>query len=308
VQPAVLAPPQGVHHHQRGTASVLALVALLSTLLPAPSLSLLPAPMPLTPAALLWAGPPAASPRQFLLGGRGGRFAVDLDDQHLPLALRQGAFSQVDISGPGQAQDPLLDRRGRRRRPQEHPPEPAGGLETHPRGQPAEPADDQRGVGVARQAQRHVQGVHAGPAAVARHEERPGIGDRAATRLERPPGGGVRHAVATGPPGRRVEPVVARPEEELNQQASQRPQEPQQGRLEVEERRRPLVIRAVRDDLVEPRTGPAPQILDSRWTGRGGRITLTNAHGDRLLTVPAWDMFSGQDKSPERPLSATDGE
>ena len=52
----------------------------------------------------------------------------------------------------------------------------------------------------------------------------------------------------------------------------------------------------------------APQILDSRWTGRGGRITLTIAHGDRLLTVPVWDLFSGQDKSPERHLSAPDGE
>ena len=54
---------------------------------------------------------------------------------------------------------------------------------------------------------------------------------------------------------------------------------------------RVLVIRAVRDDLVEPLMGLAPQILDSRWTGHSGRITLTGAYGDRLLTVPVWDMF-----------------
>src|SRR5262245_59075378 len=50
--------------------------------------------------------------------------------------------------------------------------------------------------------------------------------------------------------------------------------------------------------------GLTPQILGSRWTGRGGRITLRIAHGDRLLTVPVWDLFSGQDKSPEPLVSA----
>jgi hypothetical protein len=150
--------------------------------------------------------------------------------------------------------------------------------------------------------------VHAGPAAVARHEEGPDIGDRPTTGLERPPSGGVGHAIAAGLPGRLVEPIVARPEEELDQQAPQRPQEPQQGCLEVEERRGPLVLQTVGDDLVEPLTGLTLQVLDGRWTGRGGQITLTSAHGDRLLIVPVWDMSSGQDKSPERLLSAPDGE
>jgi hypothetical protein len=181
-------------------------------------------------------------------------------------------------------------------------------VEADPSGQPTEPADDQRGVGVAGQAQRHVQRVHAGPAAAPRHEEGPGVGDRPATGLERAPGGGVRHPIAAGLPGRQVGPVVAGPEEELHQQTPQRPQEPQQRRLELEEGRGPLVHQAVRDDLVEPLAGLALQVLDGRWTVRGGRITLAIAHGDRLLTVPDRDIFSGQDKSPEHPRSAAGGE
>jgi hypothetical protein len=76
--------------------------------------------------------------------------------------------------------------------------------------------------------------MHAGPAAAPRHQEGPDRGDQPATGLERPPGGGIRRAIATGLPGRRVDPVVARPEGELDQQAPRRPQEPQQRRLEVE--------------------------------------------------------------------------
>src|SRR5512135_1202896 len=280
VQPTVLAPPERVHHHQCRAPAVLALVPLLPPLLPAPTPPFRPAPMPLTLAAVFVMSPWAAAPRQFLLRGRGGRLAVDLDDQDLALVLGQGALAQVHRSGPGQAQDPLLDRRGRRRRPQEHPPESAGDLEAHPGGQPAEPAENQWAEGVARQAQRHVQGVHAGPVAVARQEEGPDIGDRPATGLERPPGGGVRHAIAAGLPGRRVEPIVACPEEELDQQTAQRPQEPQEGRLELEERRGPLIIQTGGDDLVEPLTDLPLQLVDSRWTRRGGRATLTNAHGD----------------------------
>ena len=174
-QPTVLAPPQRVHHHQRGAAAVLALVPLLPALLPPPTPSMRPASMPLTRAAGWVMSPRAATPRQFLLRGRGGRLAVALDHQHGAVVLGQGAVAQGDVSGPGQAQDPWLDRRGRRRRPQEPPPEPAGDLEAHPGGQPAEPTDDQRAVGVARQAQLHVQGVHAGPAAVPRHEEGPDL-------------------------------------------------------------------------------------------------------------------------------------
>ncbi len=64
MQTTVLAAPQRVHHHQRGAAAVLALVPLLPPLLPAPSLPSRPAPMPLTLAALLVAGPRAAAPRQ----------------------------------------------------------------------------------------------------------------------------------------------------------------------------------------------------------------------------------------------------
>ncbi len=69
-----------------------------------------------------------------------------------------------------------------------------------------------------------------------------------------------------------------------------------------------MVIQAVRDDRVEPLVDLALQILDRRWTARDGGITLRIAHGDRLLTVPVWDMFSGQDKSPEPHISAPDGE
>ena len=254
MQPAVFAAPQCVHHHQRGAAAVLALVPLLPPLPPAPSLPLRPATMPLTLAAAVLLAPRPAAPRHLLVHGRRDRLAVDLDDQHVAVARGQGAFAHVNISRPCQTQDPLLDRRGRRRGPEEHPPEPAGDLEAHPRGQPAEPADDQRAVGVTRQAQRHVQGVHARPAAVPRHEESPDIGDRSTTGLESPPGGRVRHAIAAGPPSRRVEPIVVRLEEELDQQAPQRPQQPQQRRLELEERRGPLVIDAVRHDLVEPLT------------------------------------------------------
>ena len=213
--------------------------------------------MPLTLAALVVAGPRAAAPRQFLLGGRGDRLAVDLDDQYVAIIRGQWTFAQIDISGPGQAQDPLLDRRGRRCRPQKHLPESAGDLEAHPRGQPAEPPDEQRAVSVAGQPQRHVQGVDTVPAAAARHEERPDVGDRPATGLEGPPGVGVRHAIAAGLPGPQVELIMTCPEEELDQQASERPQESQQGRLELEERRGSLVIRAGRDDLVEPLMGLA---------------------------------------------------
>ena len=53
-----------------------------------------------------------------------------------------------------------------------------------------------------------------------------------ATGITRAPGGGVHHAVTAAPgPGRGVKPVVAGPEEEPDQQAAQRPQEPQQRRL-----------------------------------------------------------------------------
>src|SRR5512135_1055753 len=90
VQPTAVAPPQGVHHHQRGAAAVLALVPLLPPWLAAPTLPPRPAPVPLTLAAGGVPRPRAAAPRQFLLGGRGGRFAVDLDDQHLAIVGGQG--------------------------------------------------------------------------------------------------------------------------------------------------------------------------------------------------------------------------
>src|SRR5208283_1855050 len=72
----------------------------------------------------------------------------------------------------------------------------------------AEPADEQRAVSVAGQPQRHVQGVDTVPTAAARHEERPDVGDRPATGLEGPLGGGIRHAIAAGLPGPRVEPIM----------------------------------------------------------------------------------------------------
>src|SRR6185437_201142 len=95
VQPTVVASPQGVHHDERGAAAVLALVPLLPPHLPAPALPLGAPPMPLTPAAPLVVDPRAAPPRQLLLGRRGGRLAVDLDDQHLTVVLGQGACAEV---------------------------------------------------------------------------------------------------------------------------------------------------------------------------------------------------------------------
>src|SRR4051794_6086658 len=260
--------------------------------------------MPLTLAATFAARPRLSPPLHLWVGGGGDRLAVALDDQHVAVVLGQGTVAEVDISRTGQTQDPLLDRRARRGGPQEHPPEFAGDLEADPGGQPAEPVDDQRAEAVARQAQRHVQRVYAGPAAVPGHEEGPDLGDRPTTRRERSLGGGVRHAGATGLPGGRVEPIVAGAEEEWDEHASQRPQEPQQGRLEREERRGLVLVQAVSDDLVEPLVGLPPHLVDGRWTGRGGGITLRIAHGDRLRTVSVWDLFSGQDTSPERPLSA----
>src|SRR5262249_10114478 len=96
MQTTVFTPPQRAHHHRRGAAAVLALVPLLPPLLPAPSLPTRPAPMTLTLAAPLAAGPRAAAPRQFLLGGRGDRLAVDLDDQDLAILRGQGAVAQID--------------------------------------------------------------------------------------------------------------------------------------------------------------------------------------------------------------------
>lgn len=111
------------------------------------------------------------------VAGGGCRLAIDLDDQRLAVVAGHRAVARVDRGRPRQAQDPLLDRRGRRRGPQEHPPEAAGEPETQPGGQPTEPADDQRAVGIARQAQGDIQGMHAGtvsarsfPAASDRHD------------------------------------------------------------------------------------------------------------------------------------------
>src|SRR5262249_31490232 len=75
---------------------------------------------------------------------------------------------------------------------------------------------------------------------------------------------------------------------------------------EREESGRPRLAEAVGDDLVEPLMGLVSQRVGCRWTRRRGRATLTGAHGDRLRTVPVWDLLSsGQDKSPEPPPSAS---
>src|SRR4051794_14845315 len=47
-----------------------------------------PGPMPLTLAARSVMSPLAAAPVQLLLGGRGSRLAVDLENQDLPILLR----------------------------------------------------------------------------------------------------------------------------------------------------------------------------------------------------------------------------
>src|SRR3954447_16621148 len=157
MKPTVLLSPQGVHHHQRRAAAVLALVPLLPPTLPTPPLPLGTAAMPLTSTAPFAPRPRLSPPRQLLIGGGGDRLAVDLDDQHVAVALGQGAVAEEDVGRPAQAQDPLLDRRGRRRGPQEHLPEPAGDPEAHPGGQPTEPADDQRAGAIAGQTERDVQ-------------------------------------------------------------------------------------------------------------------------------------------------------
>src|SRR5262249_60321443 len=115
-------PTQVSPHRHRGLPAVLPLPPLPPPPVPPPPLPLGPPPMSLTPAAPLVADPWAAPPRQFLLGGRGGRLAVDLDDQHVAVVGGHGAVAEVDVRGSRQPQDPLLDRRGRRRGPQEHPP------------------------------------------------------------------------------------------------------------------------------------------------------------------------------------------
>ncbi len=122
MQPTLLTSPQRIHHHQGDAPTVLALVPLLPSLLPTPTRSFRPSPMPLTPTARSVMGPRATAPVQFLRCGRGSRLAVDLNDQDLPLLLGQGTFAQVDISGPGQSQDPLLDRRTRQHAPRNIPP------------------------------------------------------------------------------------------------------------------------------------------------------------------------------------------
>ena len=129
VQPAGLAPPQGVHHHQ-GVAAAVLLFPLLPLRLPAPPLPPGPAPMPLTPAARFVTDPRSTPPRQFLRCGRGGRLAVDLDDQHLAVVLGKG-LREVDVGRPRQAQthSSIAEAVGG---PQEHRPQAAGDLETHP--------------------------------------------------------------------------------------------------------------------------------------------------------------------------------
>src|SRR4051794_18531021 len=146
--------------------------------------------------------------------------------------------------------------------------------------------------------------MHAGPAAAPWHEEGADIDDRPAAGLERPLGIGVRRAIAPGVPVGRIEPIVAGTEVELDEYASQRPQQPQQGCLELEERRGPPLIQTRGDDLLELCAGLLLQRIDGRWTRYDGRITLKIAHGGRLRTVPVWEMFSGQDKSPEPQISA----
>jgi predicted DNA binding CopG/RHH family protein len=69
-------------------------------------------------------------------------------------------------------------------------------------------------------------------------------------------------------------------EEEQDEQASQRPQELEQVRLELEERHGLLTIRAASNDLVEPVVDLSLQLVASWWTRHDGRITLRIAHGD----------------------------
>ena len=113
--------------------------------------------------------------------------------------------------------------------------------------------------------------MHAGPAAAARHEVGPRIGDFAAAGLERPLGVGIRDAIAARlRPGRQVEPGMPCPEEELDQQTAQRVQVPQQDLLKVEEGRGARALEAVGDDLVESLVDLRAQGFEVRWTRRGG--------------------------------------
>src|SRR5262249_28230243 len=63
-----------------------------------------------------------------------------------------------------------------------------------------------------------------------------------------------------------------------------------QRRLEREESGRPRLTEAVGGDLVEPLMGLVSQRVGCRRTRRRGQATLTGAHGDRLRTVPVWDL------------------
>jgi hypothetical protein len=95
--------------------------------------------------------------------------------------------------------------------------------------------------------------MHAGATAVTRQDVGPVIDDRTATGLERPRSVVVCHAIATclGPSGQ-VQPTVVCQKKQLDEQAAQRPQQPEEFLFEVEEGLRGLIVQAIGDDRVEP--------------------------------------------------------
>ena len=127
---------------------------------------------------------------QFLLGGRGDRLAVDLDDQYVAIILGQWTCDRIDISGPGQPRTHSSIAEAGGAAPRNISPNLLAIWKLNRVANRSEPADEQRAVRVAGQPQRHVQGVDTVPAAAARHEERPDVGGRPATGLEGRPAAG----------------------------------------------------------------------------------------------------------------------
>jgi hypothetical protein len=227
VQPTVVAAVQRVHDNQGGAAAVFALVAGLALLL-GTGLATAAAAMALALTADRL-GPVLARPApfgQFRVGGGGNRLAVAFDHQYLAIARGHRAGTVPDLRRPSQTLNPRRDGRGCRCPAQEHAAQIAGQTETQAGGQPAEPTDDQRAKGVARQPQCAVQRMAAGTGAVAGNPVGAAVTQFPAGGVEAARGIGVADAVAAvGVAGTRVETLMTDEQEQLHQH------QPQAGQL-----------------------------------------------------------------------------